>query len=1271
MQDTFKNCLRAVKINRKYRVRGISILLILSLVVSGSVFWMLRQTGLTLAGSAACGYEEHTHRESCYSKALVCGLTEESHVHSADCYESRVTRSDIVTVLTCSITDEPHAHTDSCYESRLEDVYSDVLICGLSDVSHLHTENCYAYILTCPITEHVHTVDCYTDEVADTETYLDWQNMFAGYVTGMHRDDLVSVARSQLGYTESVENFEVDSYGVRRGYTRYGAWYGMPYNDWSAMFVSFCLHYSGQDPVDAPYNTGANSMAQLWDERGRYAAANEYEPEYGDLIFFSDNTVGIISSVSFDMLTVIQGDIDNTVSERTVMSYDSSITGYGILTLPEYLTSVNQVSAVASSEQLVLAACDCGNDGVDAMHHVATCAYTTQLIMIASDYTVEELYAIWPQLPADAQNYILQHLEENAWQYGSKAEDLKELIDEDSNSTGIESICGNVVFKVAGALPKTASLAVSNTAYSETKKLSYINPNNRSSIRWSDVYDISIYDNGMMYTLNSPVTVTVRFPELQFNAEHEFFAVAHLDEVSGRVISSEYVDVTDNEITFTANGFSPYMFYIIDKEAEGGERILGTNWMSVDDSYFNYWEQFIYNGTEMMQFRSEMLTSVATAPSSTQIDEYGGVTDSGYGDNVVVSKTINGTDIENVFDITLTVQTQDKISEIYEEPDMAVVIVMDISNTMKDDFGDTTRYKAAIAAAENFIDNFASQSGDVSRIGYVAFNTDAHEIFGLSNCSSTEKATVLKNAIRQKTGEIINADGYASSSSRFTNIEAGLKMGADMLASAQNEHKYIIFLSDGFPTTYISSGYNGYDPYTSSGTVGSNGVFYDNVINRYCNYGTSYSDKAAMRAREMAEKIKSSGATIFSIGVDVGGQTIQQYINNGFTYDGVKTWESDGTPKWKSFSVIDCGDGTVTEPKHADPTYNIDFEIGDSTSTSAYVNWLRDSIGSGYYYDSTNAAGLQSAYDSIFEEILRMKKESSEADWVAQDPIPLAPPEYLEFIGFYDINGALIPDNADVLGLNGEGNENTAEFAYDDETNLNTIRWDLKRSGYDEVVSGDTTTYYYKLVYRVRLKNELDNFVEDQVYDTNAPTSLSYQVFESVDGVLRLSEHRKVNFKIPAVHGYLSELQFMKTDTYGSALGGAEFILSHDTASCTLCRGDGENRVDVPDLTAVSAADGTVLFTDIPSGHKYTLYETKAPPGYISDGKKYHVTVSYDILTVEDGWTGVVVNNTGVEFPSTGGFGIFTYICSGTFIVIAAVTCGCIRRHKRRKGSEM
>ena len=375
-----------------------------------------------------------------------------------------------------------------------------------------------------------------------------------------------------------------------------------------------------------------------------------------------------------------------------------------------------------------------------------------------------------------------------------------------------------------------------------------------------------------------------------------------------------------------------------------------------------------------------------------------------------------------------------------------------------------------------------------------------------------------------------------------------------------------------------------------------------------------------------------------ALGVDVGGHTI------------------DGYDHREGLSVIDRTDET--------------YEIGDAKSTASYVNWLQNSIGSGYYYDSTNADGLQDAYDNIFEEILRLKEEASEADWVAQDPLPLTPPEYLEFIGFYDQSGELLDTDDDLSGLAVENGENTAIYDYNSVSGLNTINWDLKDSGYVESKSGGKTTYSYQLIYRVRLKNELEGFEEDKIYDTNAPTSLTYRVFENENGVTTISEQRKIAFEIPSVHGYLAELDFKKEDSYGNALEGAEFKLSHNTADCSICRGDGENHVDVPNYTAISTADGTVTFNRIPSGHTYTLQEIKAPPGYVSDNKQYKVVVAYDQLKMDDEWTGTIVNKAGAEFPSTGGSGTLLYILTGGLLIVTSVVCGYIQRRRRERKGE-
>lgn len=193
---------------------------------------------------------------------------------------------------------------------------------------HTHDDLCQT---DCALPEHVHSMACYSDITADVESPLDWQNMFDDYpYTGDLRQDLAGIAKTQVGYRESTLNFEVDDNGIRRGYTRYGAWYGTPYRDWSAMFVSFCLNYAGADPGEFPGNTGADSMATTWDTRGKYAPAETHSPVAGDLVFFTDNSVGIVTEVQNATLYVICGDVDDAVCGTPLSLTDESIAGWGI-----------------------------------------------------------------------------------------------------------------------------------------------------------------------------------------------------------------------------------------------------------------------------------------------------------------------------------------------------------------------------------------------------------------------------------------------------------------------------------------------------------------------------------------------------------------------------------------------------------------------------------------------------------------------------------------------------------------------------------------------------------------------------------------------------------------------------------------------------------------------------------------------------------------------------------------------------------------------------
>ena len=278
--------------------------------------------------------------------------------------------------------------------------------CGHKE--HQHTEECKKdNILICGESEHIHKTGCYSNNKADTETMLDWQKMFDGYpYTNDLRKDLVGIAKTQVGYTESELNFEVGDDGERKGYTRYGAWYGAPYNDWSALFVSFCLNFAGADKTEFPNGSGADLMAELWKKQQRYIAAGQYVAQSGDIVFFNNNTVGIVAEVYNGTFCVIRGDLQNTVKAEMMFLQDKSIMGWGF-TGPKTEILQQPIESVVLGE-------DIPNNSNRPRVHIF--AGETALIPSVSGYslkTTRKITELLPYLEANGGNYFFTLLDSN------------------------------------------------------------------------------------------------------------------------------------------------------------------------------------------------------------------------------------------------------------------------------------------------------------------------------------------------------------------------------------------------------------------------------------------------------------------------------------------------------------------------------------------------------------------------------------------------------------------------------------------------------------------------------------------------------------------------------------------------------------------------------------------------------------------------------------------------------------------------------------------
>lgn len=267
----------------------------------------------------------HEHTDDCYTEVQTLTCMEEEHVHGDDCFDPEDG------TLICEKFE--HTHDESCYTTEYE------LTCGLEEgelveqvveptqtaelvamavaepvalepvvntvepIYHHHTDACYEEELTCPLPEHHHTVACLSDTSADVETPEEWQAANAEAVmTGNWDEDLLSVAKTQLGYEQSEKNFEIDpADGVTlRYYSRYGQSYGNPYGEWDVMFLSYCLKYAGIPqsaiPQEASVLSLRSSMSDMdWLLDGEDGSA----ANVGDIVIYNKyvtRTVAVDSS---------------------------------------------------------------------------------------------------------------------------------------------------------------------------------------------------------------------------------------------------------------------------------------------------------------------------------------------------------------------------------------------------------------------------------------------------------------------------------------------------------------------------------------------------------------------------------------------------------------------------------------------------------------------------------------------------------------------------------------------------------------------------------------------------------------------------------------------------------------------------------------------------------------------------------------------------------------------------------------------------------------
>ena len=324
----------------------------------------------------------HEHTDDCYTEVQTLTCMEEEHVHDDDCYDPEDG------TLICEKFE--HTHDESCYTTEYE------LTCGLEEgelveqvveptqsaelvamavaepvalepvvdtvepIYHHHTDACYEEVLVCPLPEHHHTVSCLSDTSADLETPEEWQAANAdAVITGEWNEDLLSVAKTQLGYEQSEKNFEIDpADGVTlRYYSRYGQSYGNAYGEWDVMFLAYCLKYAEipqsaipQEASVLALRSSMSGMDWLLEEDGSAA-------QPGDIVIYNKyvtRTVAVDSSADS-----AEPDLDGLFSVDTEFENSADLEGSGVSALDaapsaDDSTGAQDTAATSGTQDTVL-----------------------------------------------------------------------------------------------------------------------------------------------------------------------------------------------------------------------------------------------------------------------------------------------------------------------------------------------------------------------------------------------------------------------------------------------------------------------------------------------------------------------------------------------------------------------------------------------------------------------------------------------------------------------------------------------------------------------------------------------------------------------------------------------------------------------------------------------------------------------------------------------------------------------------------------------------
>ena len=398
-------------------------------------------------------------------------------------------------------------------------------------------------------------------------------------------------------------------------------------------------------------------------------------------------------------------------------------------------------------------------------------------------------------------------------------------------------------------------------------------------------------------------------------------------------------------------------------------------------------------------------------------------TDSSSGMNFTKELLSDQPDDDGNYTIRMTAQATGTTTTTTKVEPMDIVLVLDQSGSMADDFGNGTRQSAMKAAVNSFIGEVADKySRDADhRMAIVTFGSDAAE---LVNWTAVDPAGASK-----LTRSISNLPPKPEGA---TNVGAGMQMAKNLMDSDAytggnaDRQKTVIVFTDGVPTTK-----------------------------------TRFNVDVANKALEIAQNMKNDGVSIYTIGV-FSGADIKQLYGKGCNGNVGDKWGKTGFLWFGDVADVDRPAGNrflnylSSNFKNAnkigleDASWDIILVHYDGWEITQ--NFKRTS--SDYYMTASDASSLEKVFEGISSTVPAPGNPALDENTVITDTLS----DYFTFAGV---------DGGDVKVYAGQRELINGE---DITVNLNPTTKTVTVKGYDFSAHHTTSNAPEKLVIEIKVK---------------------------------------------------------------------------------------------------------------------------------------------------------------------------------------------------------